>query len=64
MNCTHFQDGSNHGMTQLFMTPEILFGNFHLGKRLGLSLGGGFQVAATHFHVNNHTGIFTVRFPF
>jgi hypothetical protein len=63
-NYTRFQDGPNRGKTQVFMTPGILFGNFHVGKRLSLNLGGGFQVATTRFHVNNHNGIFTVRFPF
>ncbi len=63
-NYTRFQDGPNRGKTQVFMTPGILFGNFHVGKRLSLNFGGGFQVATTRFHVNNHNGIFTVRFPF
>jgi hypothetical protein len=29
-----------------------------------MSIGGGFQIATTQFHRNNHNGIFTVRFPF
>ncbi len=64
VNYTHFQDGPNPGKTQVFITPGLVIGNFHLAKRLGLNFGGGFQVAATHFHVNNHNGIFTIRFPF
>ena len=63
-NYTRFQDGPNRGKTQVFMTPGILFGNFHVEKRLWLNFGGGFQVATTRFHVNNHNGILTVRFPF
>ncbi len=63
-NCTRFQDGPNRGKTQVFMTPGIMFGNFHLRGRLGLNFGGGVQIATTRFHVNNHNGIFTVRFPF
>lgn len=63
-NYTRFQDGPNRGKTQVFMTPGIMFGNFLLGGRLGLNFGGGFQIATTRFHVNNHNGIFTVRFPF
>jgi hypothetical protein len=63
-NYTHFQDGPNNGKTQLFITPGILFGRFHLWKRLGLTAGGGFQIATTHFHTNNHNGILTIRFPF
>jgi hypothetical protein len=64
VNYTHFQDGPNNGKTQVFMTPGLLIGRLHLWKRLAISAGGGFQIATTRFHVNNHNAIFTVRFPF
>jgi hypothetical protein len=64
VNYTHFQDGPNNGQTQVFLTPGLVIGRFHLWKRVALTVGGGFQVAATHFHTNNHNGIFSVRFPF
>jgi hypothetical protein len=64
INYTQFMDGPNDGKTQAFITPGILFGRFHLYKRLALTAGGGFQIASTHFHTNNHNGILTVRFPF
>jgi hypothetical protein len=64
MNYTHFQDGPNHGKTQVFLTPGLVIGKLHLWKRLGMTVGGGFQIATTRFHTNNHNGIFTVRFPF
>lgn len=64
VNYTHFIDGANDGRTQVFLTPGILFGRFHLWKRLALTAGGGFQIATTHFHANNHNGILTIRFPF
>lgn len=64
VNLTHFQDGTNDGKTQVFLTPGILFGRFHLWKRLAVTAGGGFQIAVTHFHSTNHNGILTVRFPF
>jgi hypothetical protein len=64
INYTRFMDGPNDGKTQTFITPGILFGRFHLYKRLALAAGGGFQIASTHFHTNNHNGILTVRFPF
>jgi hypothetical protein len=35
-----------------------------LTKRVGMSIGGGFQIATTQFYRNNHNGIFTIRFPF
>jgi hypothetical protein len=64
VNYIHFQDGPNDGRTQVFLTPGLVIGRFHLWKRVALTVGGGFQVAATHFHTNNHNGIFSVRFPF
>jgi hypothetical protein len=64
VNYTHFQDGPNNGKTQVFMTPGLLIGRLRLWKRLAISAGGGFQIATTRFHTNNHNAIFTVRFPF
>jgi hypothetical protein len=64
VNYTHFQDGVNNGKTQVFMTPGLVIGRLHLWKRVGFTVGGGIQIATTHFHTNNHNGIFTVRFPF
>jgi hypothetical protein len=64
VNSTHFQDGPNNGKTQVFLTPGLVIGKLPLWKRLGLTVGGGFQIAATHFHPTNHNAIFNVRFPF
>lgn len=64
VNYAHFQDGPNARKTQVFLTPGLVIGKLHIWKRLGLTFGGGFQIAATHFHTNNHNAIFTVRFPF
>jgi hypothetical protein len=64
VNYTRFQQGTNDGNTQVFLTPGIIFGRFPIYKRLALSIGGGFQIATTRFHTTNHNGIFTVRFPF
>lgn len=64
VNYTHFQHGPNNGKTQVYLTPGLVLGRFHLWKSLALSVGGGFQIATTHFYTTNHNGIFTVRFPF
>ena len=64
VNYAHFQDGPNTGKTQVFLTPGLVIGKLHIWKRWGLTFGGGFQIAATHFHTNNHNAIFSVRFPF
>jgi hypothetical protein len=64
VNYTHFYQGKNDGKTQVFLTPGLVIGKLHLWKRLGLTVGGGFQIAVTQFHTTNHNGILSVRFPF
>jgi hypothetical protein len=63
-NTTAFQEGKNAGKSQLFITPGVVVGRMHLWKRLNVTIGSGFQIAATHFHTNNHNVILSVRFPF
>jgi len=64
LNSTFFQDGKNDGRKQNFVTPGLVIGRLHVGKRLGFSIGGGYQIATTHFHTNNHNAILSIRFPF
>jgi len=64
VNYTRYIDGANNGKTQVFLTPGMVIGRIHLWKRLAVTVGGGFQIAATQFHTNNRNGIFSVRFPF
>lgn len=64
VNSTFFMDGPRGGLKQTFLTPGIVVGRIHLWHRLGLSIGSGVQIAATHFHTNNHNWILSVRFPF
>jgi hypothetical protein len=64
MNYTYFHQGPNDGRTQVFITPGIVFGKFPLWRRLGLTMGAGVQIAATHFHTYNHGWILSTRLPF
>lgn len=64
LNSTFFQDGKNDGKKQNFVTPGLVLGRFHLVGRIGFTIGGGFQIATTHFHTTNHNAILSVRFPF
>ncbi|MBZ5680141.1 MAG: hypothetical protein LAO24_08550 [Acidobacteriia bacterium] len=63
-NSTFFQDGKNDGQKQTFVTPGLVMGRFRLWGRVGFTVGGGYQIAATHFHSTNHNAILSVRFPF
>jgi hypothetical protein len=31
---------------------------------VGFTVGGGYQIATTHFHTSNHNAILSIRFPF
>jgi hypothetical protein len=64
VNSSFFVDGPNDGKKQTFITPGIAVGRMHLWHRLGLTVGGGYQIAATQFHKTNHNGILSIRFPF
>jgi hypothetical protein len=64
MNYTYFHQGSNDGHTQVFMTPGVVFGRFPIWKRVAFVIGGGVQIAVTHFHTYNHGWILTTRMPF
>ncbi len=64
LNSTFYQQGEHDGMKQNFVSPGLVIGRLHLSRRVGLTFGGGFQIATTHFHTTNHNGILSVRFPF
>jgi hypothetical protein len=64
LNSTFIQDGKNDGKKQTFVTPGVVLGRFRLWGRVGFTFGGGYQIAATHFHTTNHNGILSIRFPF
>ncbi|MGH9605210.1 MAG: transporter [Terracidiphilus sp.] len=63
-NTTHYHDGEHAGQTLNYITPGFVLGRFKLAHRVGITFGGGFQIATSHFYRNNHNGIFSVRFPF
>ncbi len=63
-NSTFWPNGIRQGKKQLFLTPGLVIGKIHLGGRVGLTLGAGFQTAVTKSPVYNHALILTVRAPF
>lgn len=70
-NAAFYVGGMNDGKTATFVTPGIVAGRFPLthdadGRpgRLGVTLGVGQQIAATHFHTYNHATVITARIPF
>lgn len=63
-NSIFWSGGTLDGKKEVFLTPGLVVGSFPLAERLHLSVGGGLQIAATHFHQYNHRWIVSVRLPF
>ena len=64
VNSTWWSNGTKAGKKQVFLTPGIVYGRLPIHNRIGLTLGAGFQIAATRFHTFNHSIILSVRAPF
>jgi opacity protein-like surface antigen len=64
VNSTLWTNGSLAGDKQVFLSPGLIAGKFHLWRRLGVTVGGGVQIPVTHFHSVDRTYLASVRFPF
>ena len=64
INATFWPNGKLDGDKQVFLSPGLVAGRFHLWNRLGMSIGAGEQIAVTHFHQYNHAKALSIRFPF
>jgi hypothetical protein len=64
VNSTAWPNGTLDGKKETFLTPGVVVGRFPFFGRVGVVVGAGMQIAATHFHRSNHNLILTVRFPF
>jgi len=63
-NYTYFPNGDRSRINQLYITPGIVLGKFALSKRLGVTVGVGYQIAATEDAKYNHNVVLSVRMPF
>lgn len=63
-NYAYWPNGERAHINQLYITPGIVLGKFPLWKRLGLTVGAGYQTAVTENPLYNHNVIMTVRLPF
>lgn len=67
-NATFYHGGPNNGRVQNFVTPGLMVSKFKLERdprnRLALVVGGGMQIATTHFHTYNHGLVLTTRMLF
>lgn len=67
-NATFYHGGPNDGREQNFITPGLMLSKFKLEhdprNRLALVVGGGMQIATSHFHTYNHGIVLTTRMLF
>ena len=64
VDSTMWTNGKNDGKKQVFVSPGLVMGKFHLWNRVGVAFGGGVQIAVTQFHSYEHNWVTSVRFPF
>src|SRR5579863_10061933 len=64
VNYTWWPNGEREGQTQVFLTPGLVVGRIPIHDRVGLTVGLGYQVAATYHPAYNHSVILTGRIPF
>ena len=67
-NASYYHGGPNDGRNQVFLTPGVIVSKIKLRQdpkdRLGLVLGGGMQIATSHYHSYNHSLVLTGRLTF
>lgn len=63
-NYTYYPDGEHEGKSQLFLTPGVIVGRLPIWKRLGITLGVGYQVAVTDRPLVDNNFIVSGRLPF
>jgi hypothetical protein len=65
VNYTYWPNGTHSGLSQVLLTPGIIFGRFPLGPpRQNLILGVGYQFAVTNNPVVQNNVVATVRVTF
>lgn len=63
-NFTYYPNGSHDSVNQLFITPGLVLGRFPIWKRVGVTVGAGYQVAVTQQPLIRNNFILSMRIPF
>jgi len=64
VNYTYWGNGEHEGKNQVFLTPGFLIGRIPIWRRVGATVGVGYQVAVTDDPLFNHNVILSMRIPF
>jgi len=63
-NYTYWPNGEHEYKNQLFITPGLVLGRFPIWKRVGITVGVGYQVAVTDEPLIRNNFILSARIPF
>lgn len=63
-NYTYWPNGQHDSVNQLFITPGLMLGRFPIWKRVGVTIGAGYQVAVTQQPLIRNNFILSARIPF
>lgn len=63
-NYTYWPNGEHSGKNQLFVTPGVLVGRIPIWKRVGVTLGVGYQTAVTVKPLTRDNLVISARIPF
>ncbi len=63
-NYTWWPNGEHEGKSQLFLTPGLILGRFHIWSRVRFVIGAGYQVAVTKHPSFNNGVVLSIRTPF
>ena len=63
-NYTWWPNGTHEGLNQLFITPGLVLGKFHIWERVAAGIGAGCQVAVTQNALVHRNLILSMRLMF
>ena len=63
-NYTYWPNSVHKGKNQLFVTPGLVLGRFPIWRRVGVTLGAGYQVAVSDKPLTRNNFILSARIPF
>jgi hypothetical protein len=63
-NYTYWPNSEHNGKNQLLVTPGLVLGRFPIWRRVGVTLGAGYQVAVSDKPLTRNNFILSARIPF
>jgi len=64
VNYTWWPDGAREGDSQVFLTPGLMIGSIPIYQRIGIAVGGGYEIAVTSHPAYNHAVVLSAACRF